>query len=779
MRPDPVPLSRAQRLALTATSFLLLVVATMSLGPLIAGSGWWWLCAFIAAGTLFTGAGLRSIRTPASLVPVLELVALLLLLTLVFGGGTSIALIIPTPGTFDVFGELLTGAARTIEQQSVPAVAVPALTFALAVGVGLLAVLTDVLVQTLRMPALAAAPALVPTLIPGFIIEAGADVSTLVLTAAAYLLLLRVDVRVRRRATLAAEPDGDDAATVVPPRRVPIVSTLGASLGLAAVGLLAASVLAASTPSISTSLLLGSPGQGNLFARGVSPFIDLGRDLRRPEARPAFHYLARDADRPYFTLLTLNRFEGEVWSATESSVDGDNTVDRMPRPDGLSDAVETAEHPIDVVVDEVRTTWLPVPYPTTSIEGLSGSWFWDDQSLTVRSVDTNTGGQRYRANRLVVQPTVAQLRDADPPRSPEFAPFLVLPDDMPAIIGETTAAVTAGAPSPYDAAVAIQAFLRSTAFDYSTEAPVEAGYDGGGFDVIAQFLETKAGYCVHFASTMAVIARAAGIPARISIGYTQGTPTQERVNGVQRVEVDSHDLHAWPELYFEGVGWVPFEPTPGRGSVPDYSRPGAGEGATAPVPSAAPATPGAADRSDLDPDRGLANPSGGAFGGDAWWLRGWVLAIVAIALLLLPAALRLGQRITRRGRMRRGERPADAAWDELVATARDYDAGGDAAETPRALATHLAARPAFAAEAERDALVALRDGVERERYGPAAPGPIGSSTAEVRFLGELALVRSALADDATPVERARATFMPRSLFEGARAMFGERPRVGA
>ncbi len=774
MHPDPVPLSRAQRLALTGASFLFLVVATMALGPLIAGSGWWWLCAFIAGGILFSGLGLRALRTPPSLVPVLELVVLLLLLTLVFGGGTSIALIIPTGGTFEAFGELLTGAARTIEQQSVPAIPVPPLTFALAFGVGILAVLTDILVQTLRMPALAAAPALVPLLVPGFIIEAGAEVPGLVLTAAAYLLLLRVDVRVRRRARLAAGAEGDDAATVVPPRRVPIASTLGASLGLAAVGLLTASILAASTPSISTSLLLGSPGQGTLFARGVSPFIDLGRDLRRPEARPAFHYLARDADRPYFTLLTLDRFEGEVWSATQTAVDGDNTVDLLPRPDGLSDEVATSEHPIDIVVDEVRTTWLPVPYPTARIEGLNGSWFWDDGSLTVRSVDTNTGGQRYRATRLEVEPTVAQLREAGSETSEDLAPFLELPEDMPAIIGETAAAVTAGAATPYDAAVAIQFFLRSTEFDYSTEAPVADGYDGGGFDVIAQFLETKSGYCVHFASTMAVLARDAGIPSRISIGYTQGTPTQERVNGVQRVEVDSHDLHSWPELYFEGVGWVPFEPTPGRGSVPAYSRPGAGDAAAAPIPSVAPTTPGAGGRPELDPDRGLGQPTDQALGAGVWWFRGGLLAIFAIALLLVPAALRAGQRLTRRRRVRRGEGPADAAWDELVASARDLDSGGDAAETPRALAAHLAERPAFAVEEHRNALIALRDAVERERYGRVVQGP-----ADPRLLGELALTRAALAEDARPVERARAVLAPRSLFDRARSVFGERRRADA
>ncbi|MDQ2661923.1 MAG: DUF3488 and transglutaminase-like domain-containing protein [Actinomycetota bacterium] len=779
MRPDPVPLSRAQRLALTATSFVFLVVATMALGPLISGSGWWWLCAFMAAGTMFAGFGLRAIRTPPSLVPVLELAVVLLLLTLLFGGTTSIALVVPTAGTFDTFDQLLTGAQRTIEQQSVPAIPVPPLTFALALGVGILAVVTDTLVQTARMPALAAAPALVPILIPGFIIEAGAELPTLVLSAAAYLLLLRVDVRVRRRAGLDVGDEGDQAATVIAPKRVPIVSTLGASLGLAAVGLLAASVLAASTPSVSTSLLLGSPSQGNLFARGVSPFIDLGRDLRRPDPRPAFHYLARDGDRPYFTLLTLDRFEGEVWSATDRAVDGDNTVDAMPRPDGLSDEVATSEHPIEVIVDDVRTTWLPVPYPTASIDGLRGSWFWDDSSLTVRSVDTDTTGQRYRVTRLDVEPTPQQLRGADRSPSGDLATFLELPDELPGIIAETASSVTAGMASPYDAAVAIQAYLRGSEFDYSTEAPVTDGYDGGGFDVIAKFLESKAGYCVHFASTMAVLARSVGIPARISIGYTQGTPSDERINGMQRIEVDSHDLHSWPELYFEGVGWVPFEPTPGRGSVPGYSRPGAGEEQAPSIPSQGAATPGATGRPDLDPNRGLAGDAGDplAIAGQ-WWLRGGVLALLVAALLLVPAAMRVGQRRTRLRRIRRGERSADAAWDELTATARDLGVGGDGTETPRTFAERIGERDAFDDARVRAAVVRLRDAVERERYGPTDETPLPAASV-AHLVDDLSVARVALGDDATTAERTRAFLLPQSLFDGMRRALGDRTAAGA
>ncbi|GAA1950204.1 transglutaminaseTgpA domain-containing protein [Agromyces allii] len=786
MHPDSAALTVRGRLALTTASFVLMVVATMSLGPLIAGGGWWWLCAFVSAGVFFGGAGLRALRVPAGLVPVLEGVVLLLLLTLLFGGSTSIAFLVPTPDTFAAFGELFTGSQRTIAQQTVPAVAVPALNFALALGVGALSIMLDLLVQIARVPALAAVPALVPVLIPGFLIESGVDIPVLVATAAAYLLLLRVDVRVMRRARI-EQGDDEDVATVAAPKRVPVASTLGASLGVAATGLVVASLLTASTPSISTSLLLGNGSQGALFARGVSPFLDLGRDLRRPEARPAFRYLARDGDRPNFTLLTLDSFEGDVWAVTESPVDGDNTVDALGAPEGLGADVETSEHPIDVLVNEVRTTWLPVPYPSTRIEGLSGSWYWDDGPLTVRSVDTNTAGQRYEVTRLEVEPTVAQLRAAGDPRSVDPR-FLELPDEVPPIISETAARLAGPAATPYDAAVAIQAFLRSPDFEYSTEAPVEEGYDGGGFEVIAAFLEAKSGYCVHFASTMAVLAREAGIPSRISVGYTSGTPTPERIDGVQRVEVDSHDLHAWPELYFEGVGWVPFEPTPGRGTVPEYSRPGAGQAQTSVLPTAPSSTAPSTGRPELDPDRGLAGGATDPLQNEAP-LRAAVLLVVVLALLLVPAGLRVLQRASRRRRVRLGRGAADAAWDELSATAGDLGVAGIGA-TPRVFTAFLASRPGFRDAEALAALVRLRDAVERARYGPASDLATGGDEQraanaavgprpDAALLGDLDSACRALTRDASVRDRVIAVLLPKSLADRIRRASGVRTADGA
>ncbi|WP_308799505.1 transglutaminaseTgpA domain-containing protein [Agromyces silvae] len=768
MHPELAPLTRGQRTALAGATALLMIAAVAALGPLIDGSAWGWMCAFMIVGVIGASLGLRVLRTPGFLVPILGIGVLIGLLTLLFGGGTSFALIVPTGATFEYFGALAAGAEQTIQQQSVPAIPVPALQFALAIGAGVLALLADFSVQSARLPALAAVPAFVPVLIPGFIIADGAEPIVLICTAAAFLLLLRLDVRFRRRGELARlASGGEDSVVTDGPRRVPLASTIGATLGVATVGLLVAGVLTAATPSVSSSLLVGSQNTGALFSRGVSPFIDLGRDLRRPGAVPAFSYVARDGDRPYFTLLTLDLFEGEVWGVTDRSLDAENTVDRMPRPVGLDPDIVTTEHPIDVTIDELRTTWLPVPYPAASVERLNGSWFWDRESLTVRSADANTAGQRYRVNRLVASPTPEQLRAAERPDRDAFASYLALPDERPQIITDTAAAVAGSAASPYDAAVAIQEYLRGPRFQYSVDAPVEEGYDGGGYDVIASFLDLREGYCVHFASTMAVLARESGIPSRISIGYIAGSATDRRVDNVAVVEVDSHDLHAWPELYFEGVGWVPFEPTPGRGTVPSYTRPQAGQVPTTPV------TPGRlpveSARPDVDPDRGVteagsqtAEPAGQV------WVRVGGLALVAGAIVLLPAGLRLAQGLTRRRRMRHGAAPAQAAWDEVRASARDLGAGGAETETARAFTARIASRPAFDGDAGA-ALAELRNAIERERYGPPGdprPGTVRLPAEEL--VTAVATVRSALRADAGAATRVRAVLLPASLLPGVR-----------
>ncbi|WP_353810188.1 transglutaminase TgpA family protein [Agromyces sp. SYSU T00194] len=761
MRPETPPLTVLQSAALVASAFGLTAVALTALGPLLAGSAWWWLCALVAASVFASGLGLRILRTPASLVPVLQIVVLVVVLTVLFGAGTAIAGIVPTGATFAHFGELASAGQASIVQQSTPAIAVPGILFVLSLATGLVAVVADIVVISLRVPAMAAIPALLPVAVPGFIVEGGTDFWTVLLTGATYLLLLRVDVAVRRRGELAVDPDDVAAPRVTAPHRTPGSSTVGATLGLAGVGLLVAAVLAQATPSITNPYLFGTGDRGPLFSRGVNPFIDLGQDLRRPEPLAALHYSTTGGERPYFTLLTLDRFEGDVWSATQAPLVEDQTVDDFPSPPGLDLGVARSLVRTTVVVDSVVTTWLPVPYPARSVQGLQGSWFWDAESLAVASADDDTAGQRYVVTHLDLDPTPEQLRTASRALPDEMERFLELPGGVPDIIGETTAEVTASAGSPYDAAVLIQRYLRSSEFSYSTESPVEEGYDGGSFDVIAEFLEVKEGYCVHFASTMAVMAREAGIPSRISLGYTGGTRGTGALAGEARYDVDTHDLHAWPELYFEGIGWMPFEPTPGRGSVPDYSRvsvlgdPGA---TTAPTPGAsAPATEAGPAIPD-DPTNGSA---AGAAADRAAPLARLGLGVLIVALLLsIPAVARRAVRAWRRRRAWDGTDAAAAAWSEVEATATDLGDPPLVTESPRGFAARLAARDGLRDDAQaRAALETLLGAVERHRFGRQAVRPDHPLTRD------LDTVVRALEHGVQPAERFRAAAVPVSLMQ--------------
>ncbi len=106
--------------------------------------------------------------------------------------------------------------------------------------------------------------------------------------------------------------------------------------------------------------------------------------------------------------------------------------------------------------------------------------------------------------------------------------FIRPPNNVPDIVRTTADTVTEGSRTAYAKAMAIQNYLRSVEFTYSLQSPVQGGYDGNGLSVLADFLTQKSGYCIHFASAMAVMARLEGIPSRIAVGYAPGGPPVPR-----------------------------------------------------------------------------------------------------------------------------------------------------------------------------------------------------------------------------------------------------------
>lgn len=131
--------------------------------------------------------------------------------------------------------------------------------------------------------------------------------------------------------------------------------------------------------------------------------------------------------------------------------------------------------------------------------------------------------------------------------------FLELPDNLPDVVGRLAREVTAGATTPYDQMRALQDWFQT--FEYSTE--VQAGHSSSA---IESFLEIRVGYCEQFAATMAAMARTLGVPSRVAVGYTPGILRDDGWYSVL-----GKNSHAWPEIWFDGIGWVPFEPTPSRG----------------------------------------------------------------------------------------------------------------------------------------------------------------------------------------------------------------------
>src|SRR5207253_3458019 len=112
--------------------------------------------------------------------------------------------------------------------------------------------------------------------------------------------------------------------------------------------------------------------------------------------------------------------------------------------------------------------------------------------------------------------------------------------------------------SPYAAVVALEAWFRSTGgFTYSEQPGTTPGLP----PLVGFVMQTKTGYCQHFAGAMALMARLLGIPARVAAGFVSG----HYANGAWTIT--DHDAHTWVEVWFPGYGWLPFDPTPGRGHL--------------------------------------------------------------------------------------------------------------------------------------------------------------------------------------------------------------------
>ena len=278
--------------------------------------------------------------------------------------------------------------------------------------------------------------------------------------------------------------------------------------------------------------------------------------------------------------------------------------------------------------------------------------------------------------------------------------------------------VVAGAQTPYGAVLAIESWLRQTGgFTYDESPPRVKGPP-----LVSFVTQTKAGYCQHFAGAMAGMLRMLGIPARVAVGFTSGTPD----DGTW--VVTDHDAHAWVEVWFAGIGWVPFDPTPGRGTLGgEYSFASGSEDAIARLrrgelgestPPALP--PRVPDAGDLPGTTGASSP------GQAPSLVAVGLVLAALWIVLLG----VGKALIRRARYlsRDPRRLATASRREL----EDFlcDQGVDVPSNATLVGLQRAVHDELGLDGRAFAAV-----VARARFGPPTLGRGGASPRrEVRRL---------------------------------------------
>lgn len=175
------------------------------------------------------------------------------------------------------------------------------------------------------------------------------------------------------------------------------------------------------------------------------------------------------------------------------------------------------------------------------------------------STGKQLGYARYKA-RLDRYPEAVLLHAAGEIPPGIAAAYLQLPDKLPERVRELARAVSAEGPTPYAKAVLLQAYLREH-YRYSlTDVAVPAGDQ----DFTDAFLFGSAGgYCDYFSTSLAVMLRASGIPARWVKGFSPGKATPDETGAMQTIAVSTRNAHSWVELYLPGLGWVPMDPTPG------------------------------------------------------------------------------------------------------------------------------------------------------------------------------------------------------------------------
>ena len=638
---------------MTVTTAVACVLASTALLPLFSSSLWF----AVAGGAVITVAGAGALTRLRPL-PVLACLAgsvagLLLYLNLVFEARHSLLFVIPTPGSLSRLWDLAGTGMDEANRYAPPVPNLAGVLLLAAGGVGITAVLADLIAVRLRSTALAGLPLLVLFTVP-VMMNASHDqlVTGLVFCVggAGYLAMLSADGRERIRVwgrlvslwrTTPRRGAGPDTrALAAAGRRVGLASIVLALCAPLLLPGLHPSKLFSSGPGIGGN----GDGSGGLSLSLPSALAETVTQLREPRPSTVFTYTTsasqaqQNNDAEYFGQYVFDNLTEAGWQVNDYSAHAVPTDSIPADPQGLAVAAlahtvtTTATVSQDFPSPGSQPTFLPLPYPAVHVYA-PGKWV-ADPDLMVYSTSDSIAGRSYSVVSVAVDPTQAQLELVPGlVKTAILEPDLLLPTSYrTAALKNVADSYTAGQTSEFGKVNALANWLSGGQFSYNlTVAPLNSAAS------LLNFLtKTKSGFCVQYAYAMTVLTRLLGFPARFVVGYTGGTRLK---NG--SYEVRNTDAHAWTEVYFPGFGWIRFEPTPagqGTATPPNYMTGGTGSGqfaGTSPILGAT-AGPGSSRTGSHDNGANQIRPEnsvGGAVAGSPGGRAGTPWTAVALAVI--------------------------------------------------------------------------------------------------------------------------------------------------
>ena len=728
---------------------------------------------FVSAGLVcLLGLGLRTLRVPWPLIVVAQLAVLFWWSALTYAGDSLAFVVLPTGDTFSELNAIATRALEHTQQYAAPVPDDPSLHALLAVVVGVLAIVIDLLAGSLRHTPAVGLVFLAVYMMPVALLSGHVSLWFFLPGALTFVFLLAAEER-SSIARWGRNISYADSQALAQSQKIYSsgLAAAGRRVGFGAVAL--AVVLPLMIPTFSTNLFgsggidgggPGGSGSGGDVEVG-KPFLDMRRNLLG-QSNEELVRMTGVTTPEYVRLAALDSLGTAGWDVSRRGPKTEDIDGVLPTPRGVDSEVVRTTAAFDVEITEnFDSRWLPSIYWPTSIGEAKGDWLIDAEHLDIVAAndDTSANDMKYRLNISMAYPTPKQFRDSGGNVPGALDSLTDLPDSTPSVVESRAREITEDADGPFEQAKALQQWFRTSGgFTYTLD-PADSG---NGMETIERFLtDDREGYCEQFASAMAMMARSLGIPARVSVGFLSGDQVGDTYT------FRGTDMHAWPELYLDGVGWVQFEPTPGQrtGEPPAFGRNTDGADSTdlprdenqntRPLPDEQ-------DSQSANLDQAGASGSGGDDGSSFPWvgvLTTTGLALILAALALVPRWLRSLRRRRRWAAATDPHRAAEAAWDELRDTMLDLRLPWPGGATPRATGRRL--RPLVESRQRAvDGLNRIVLGVERSRY---AQSPVA---ADLR--ADVEVVSEALASRVSKRTRRKALWWPVSLLGGLRLTRG-------